>query len=125
MDITAVARAARFYREDPSTGENIGYDGVPIGDENDPRNFASLLLVKICFTNVVCDGEEQDDYEEVYSHIFYADGLGTYIRYTGRGIETASESFALADPCNIGREFIAHVRANSLPGDGIIAPTGP
>jgi hypothetical protein len=126
MDIGYDSKAQRFYRSEG--GQLVDYRGVSMdegGEQNDPRNFASLLRVKVCFTNIVCEcGEKMEDYEDEHEQLFYRDGLGTYIQWTDadgtrRGMREAVSTFQPSNPpCNVGSELVAHIRANTLPGGG-------
>ena len=119
MDIEMTARARRFYRKDPLGDGWFGWDGKKIGDQNDPRNFASLLLVKVCYTDIKCDGENKPDFDELHSHLFYTDGLGTYIQYPPRGMRSNADRFMASDPCNVGLDFINFLIRVTQTGDGM------
>jgi RHS repeat-associated protein len=124
MDIEVDGAARRYYRKVGDlffTWDGVGSDThIP---ENEPRNFFSVLVVKVCKTSYLCCSGSGFNSEELYEHTFYTDGLGTYIQYAQvLGIKRAMQSFRYDDPCNFGRELISHVRGTAEPGDGVVAP---
>ncbi|MBL8820413.1 MAG: RHS repeat-associated core domain-containing protein, partial [Planctomyces sp.] len=130
--IELVSYAQRFYRT--VNGQHVDHRGAPLTDRNDPRDFASLLLIKVCYSDIICPCATPPDYDEEWEHLFYRNGLGTYIQYSetneegtviARGIRQARDTFIVPEPaCDIGAMFLYHIRANTIPGDGKVKPTG-
>lgn len=115
MDIELDAWAQRFYRF--QNGIHVGFDGRPMLDENEARNFASLLVIKVYYSNIRCPCAKKPDYEEEWEYLFYDGTRGTFIQQGAIGLRGAALSFVPDVPaCNVGSDFLNHVRLNSKPG---------
>jgi RHS repeat-associated protein len=124
-DVELVARAQRYYRlgwNSKNERVPVGHDNKPIGEENDPRNFASLLRAKACYTNVVCNGVPQLDYDEEAEFLFYNGRLGVFILERPGSLRHCASKFSPTEPvCSVADAFIAHERQCCTPG--IVDPT--
>ena len=138
MTIEVATRAQRFYRF--INGIFVNHRGEPSHDENDPRDFASLLIIKVCYTNIDCGcGATLPDHAEEWEHLFYTNGLGTYIQYgnqgdpppvepgkalPGKGLrQAAADYIPPVPPCDVGADYLYWLRTNSHPGDEQRRPT--
>lgn len=120
LDIEITVRAYRYYRYN-SDGKPVGHNGGLIGVSNDPRDFASMVIIDVCRSNIVCCGVpvDEDWNYSLKSDLFYEKGRGTYIRQGNGDIENAAKSFnpKNADCCDLGEELIMHIKQNVVPGD--------
>ena len=117
MDVEIVARAYRYYRYDTQRNRFVGYRGQDIGVSNDPRDFFSILVLTVCQTNIVCNGQRKDDTTpRLVTTPLQRDGRGVYIRQGQGDIETTVAAFTTTDNCDFAEDLIRYIQQNTRPG---------
>jgi RHS repeat-associated protein len=121
LEFEVVSRAGRYYRR--KNGNFVDYTGAtPPAVQDDPRNFAAFVIIKTCITSVhcVCGPTKNFQSEQLTTSLFYsANGLGTYIMWTGRGLRQAdckgATNYTTCDP---GADHLACLISKTKVGDG-------
>ncbi|MEZ6135214.1 MAG: hypothetical protein R3C53_09920 [Pirellulaceae bacterium] len=120
LEFQVYSRAGSYYRR--KNGVMVDYQGNPEPEKNDPRNFASFVIIKTCITAANCNCGPVKDFEkeELTSGVFYSNnGLGTFIQLY-QGLREADCNGAWSyTTCDPEADHLGCLTARTVPGDGV------